>query len=90
MTHIKAPGSQALMSHELLKFNPSANIMSRLSQRGKSVIAIIKSLLKYSRTITWRYEEYLSDAHIGDIRKDLVSCAFLQGTAEATYRVTSM
>lgn len=54
MTFIQAPGSQPLADREVLKHSLSANVMTRVSLQDTRFIAVIKSLVIYSKNFESR------------------------------------
>lgn len=60
--------------------------MKELVFRDKSLVAVIRSLVQYSKTFELSYDVSVDKAHICDACKVLMSCGSQQGAVEATYR----
>lgn len=85
MTLTEAPGAQTLTDHKLLKLTPSANVLKRLVLRYASLIAVIKSLVFYSKTFGSSYDATFKEARTSNICENVVTGKLLKDTVEPTY-----
>lgn len=77
MTPIKALVSQPLTDYELLKLIRSANVITELVLQDRILIAVIKSLVDYSKALESRYDSFFKEARTSGVCEDLGSCVFL-------------
>lgn len=83
---VEARGSQLLEGHAVRRLSRLPNDMTGSVLRNISIIAVIQSLVLYKRTLGSSYDPVLDEARTNNICKELVSCEFLPGGCEATYR----
>lgn len=60
--------------------------MKGLLWQDSNLIAVLKSLVQYSKTLQLSYDTSFNEAHISNKWKDLVSGGFLQNAVEAMYQ----
>lgn len=78
MRRIRAPWSDVLLYNKLIKPSSSGNMLFGVVLRDRTVIAAIKLLIQYSRTIDSSYEVSFQEASVADTTRDLVSGLFVK------------
>lgn len=81
----RASGFEVYTVPEVVKRSSSASLLSGLFIRDKSVTAVIKSLVQYSKTFGLRYNVSFQEALVIDIARDLVSSGDVQDEVESIH-----
>lgn len=86
MTLITALGSEFLMDPEMLSLSCSTNVLAELVFRELSLTAVMKLLVRYSKTFDSRFNLFMQDARIADVARDPALCGIVQGAIRSHCR----
>lgn len=86
MLFVEARSSQLPSDHETLRHSQLAGVSTETLRRDRILIAVIKSIARFSETFESNSDAHFGEARISFICRVMESGGFLQSAAEATYR----